>query len=65
MRLPELQAVATELGLKGTAKMRKSDLIAAIREARGSAPANGAGRTRTPKAAPAEGERAPRTKAPA
>ncbi|MCK6212699.1 Rho termination factor N-terminal domain-containing protein, partial [Georgenia sp. EYE_87] len=35
MRLPELQALAAEIGLKGTAKMRKSDLITAIREARG------------------------------
>jgi transcription termination factor Rho len=35
MRLPELQALAGEIGLKGTAKMRKSDLISAIREARG------------------------------
>ncbi|WP_211489915.1 Rho termination factor N-terminal domain-containing protein, partial [Georgenia thermotolerans] len=35
MRLPELQALASEMGLKGTTKMRKSDLIAAIRERRG------------------------------
>ncbi|WP_341361377.1 transcription termination factor Rho [Georgenia sp. M64] len=34
MRLPELQAMAAQMGLKGTAKMRKSDLIAAIRESR-------------------------------
>jgi transcription termination factor Rho len=31
MRLPELQAVAAELGISGTARMRKSDLLAAIR----------------------------------
>ncbi|WP_409485148.1 transcription termination factor Rho [Arsenicicoccus dermatophilus] len=35
MRLPELQAVAAEMGIPGTAKMRKSDLVAAIRERRG------------------------------
>ena len=29
-RLPELQAIAAELGISGTAKMRKSDLVAAI-----------------------------------
>ncbi len=33
MRLPELQALAGRLGLKGTTRMRKSDLIAKIREA--------------------------------
>jgi len=43
LRLPELQALAAEMGLKGTAKMRKSDLVAAIREARGDG--NGTGRT--------------------
>jgi transcription termination factor Rho len=31
MRLPELQAVAAELGISGTARMRKSDLLEAIR----------------------------------
>ncbi len=30
MKLPQLQALASELGVAGTAKMRKSDLIAAI-----------------------------------
>ena len=44
MRLPELQAVAAELGISGTARMRKSDLLEAIRSrqngssARASAP---------------------------
>ncbi|WP_418605704.1 Rho termination factor N-terminal domain-containing protein [Georgenia sp. SUBG003] len=47
LRLPELQALAGEMGLKGTAKMRKSDLVAAIREARGDG--NGTGRTAAPK----------------
>ncbi|WP_127131973.1 transcription termination factor Rho [Georgenia sp. SYP-B2076] len=51
MRLPELQAMAGEMGLKGTTKMRKSDLIAAIRDGRRGAPSgsgsagDGAGRT--------------------
>jgi transcription termination factor Rho len=30
LRLPQLQALASELGLSGTAKMRKSDLVEAI-----------------------------------
>jgi len=34
MRLAELQALAAEMGLKGTTRMRKSDLVATIREAR-------------------------------
>ncbi|WP_219810424.1 transcription termination factor Rho [Flavimobilis soli] len=34
MRLPELQAVAAQLGVKGTSKMRKSDLVDAIKSAR-------------------------------
>ncbi len=39
MRLAELQAIAGEMGLKGTAKMRKSDLVSAIQEVRGGAQA--------------------------
>ncbi|WP_371862511.1 transcription termination factor Rho [Cellulomonas composti] len=35
MRLPELQAMAAQLGVKGTSKMRKGDLVAAITEAKG------------------------------
>jgi len=49
LRLPELQALAVELGVTGTSGMRKSDLIAAIRERRG-----GAARTRSPREAAAE-----------
>src|SRR5699024_6969338 len=45
MRLAELQALAAEMGLKGTTRMRKSDLVAAIREARGGAPARQSGET--------------------
>ena len=36
MRLAELQTLAGQMGLKGTSRMRKSELVAAIREARGS-----------------------------
>ena len=36
LRLPELQAMASELGVKGTSKMRKGDLVQAISDARGS-----------------------------
>ncbi|WP_255347059.1 transcription termination factor Rho [Cellulomonas sp. HZM] len=35
LRLPELQAMATGLGVKGTSKMRKGDLVSAIQAARG------------------------------
>ncbi|MGO1316279.1 MAG: transcription termination factor Rho [Cellulomonadaceae bacterium] len=43
MRIPELQAVAAQLGVKGTSKMRKSDLVEAITKARGNgAPARSA-----------------------
>ena len=38
--LPELQQIAGDLGISGTAKMRKSELIAAIQGAQG-----GSGRT--------------------
>lgn len=41
LRLPELQALAAELGVTGTSGMRKSDLVEAIKERRGGA------RTRT------------------
>ncbi|MCC2314420.1 transcription termination factor Rho [Cellulomonas xiejunii] len=34
MRLPELQALASQLGVKGTSKMRKGDLVQAISDAR-------------------------------
>src|SRR4051794_39497144 len=42
LRLPELQAVAAQLGISGTARMRKSDLVEAIKAREsggGSAPA--------------------------
>ncbi|KGM13783.1 transcription termination factor Rho [Cellulomonas bogoriensis] len=36
LRLPELQALAAEIGITGTSGMRKADLVAAIKERRGS-----------------------------
>ena len=39
LRLAELQQLASSMGLKGTSRMRKSELVAAIREAR--SPASG------------------------
>ena len=50
MRLAQLQQLASSMGISGTAKMRKSDLIAAIREQQSgsSAPAGGY-RRRAPK----------------
>lgn len=35
MRLAELQSLASSMGLKGISRMRKSELVAAIRQARG------------------------------
>ena len=37
LRLPELQALAAQLGVKGTSKMRKSDLLDVIKAAQGGA----------------------------
>src|SRR5271169_7130953 len=42
MVLPELRALANRAGVKGTSGMRKSELIAAIRETRQGGHANGA-----------------------
>ncbi|RYV50676.1 transcription termination factor Rho [Pengzhenrongella frigida] len=39
LRLPELQALASQLGVTGTSKMRKSDLVDAIKERRDGRPA--------------------------
>ncbi len=58
MRLPELQALARELGLPGTSGMRKTDLVDTIRTARVGRGAGTSERTeRTPAAD--DGERAP------
>jgi transcription termination factor Rho len=40
--LPELQKMAAELGISGTGRMRKSQLIAAIQEKQGGGPGEGA-----------------------
>ncbi|GAA4416695.1 transcription termination factor Rho [Georgenia halophila] len=69
MRLPELQELAGRLGLKGTKRMRKSDLIAAIRDAQSpgqdapTAPAGSRDGASEPASQPAESEQ--RTEAPA
>ncbi len=49
-RLPELQAIAAELGISGTGKMRKSDLVAAIgtRRSGGAAAHTGSGGAAAP-----------------
>ncbi|WP_435300538.1 transcription termination factor Rho [Timonella sp. A28] len=53
LRIPELQAIAAQLGVKGTSKMRKSDLIAAIQVAQGGSasrrPARETGKGTAPK----------------
>ena len=57
MLLPELQRLAAELGISGTGRMRKGDLVAAIsaRQVGGSAPAgdNSATSSASETAAPA------------
>lgn len=61
MVLPELRALANQVGVKGTSGMRKSELIAAIRDAQnggnGSAhsPANGGAPATTAESAPENG----------
>ena len=54
MLLPELQRLAGELGISGTGRMRKGDLVAAIsaRQVGGSAPADAARRPATAPARP-------------
>ena len=47
MVLPELRALASQVGVKGTSGMRKSDLIEAIREVQ-SGPRNGGGKGNNP-----------------
>ena len=79
LRLPELQAVAAQLGISGTARMRKSDLVEAIKAREsgggtapaaetapaGSAPSNGASANSTPAPRPAPRTRGRRAGAPA
>ena len=45
MRMPELQALAAQMGVTGTSRMRKSDLVDAI-QAKGGSGGASAGRTR-------------------
>ncbi|MFS8479259.1 MAG: Rho termination factor N-terminal domain-containing protein, partial [Micromonosporaceae bacterium] len=56
MLLPELQSLAASLGISGTARMRKGELIAAIEERQGAAAAV-TGRPRAQVAARAEAPR--------
>lgn len=68
LRLPELQAMASELGVKGTSKMRKGDLVQAISDARGGSRPQALEPRRAETVAvadaPARRGRAPRTEAP-
>lgn len=68
LRLPELQAMASELGVKGTSKMRKGDLVQAISDARGGSRPQALEPRRAETVAVAEAPvrrgRAPRTDAP-
>ena len=59
MVLPELQAVAADLGISGTARMRKGQLIEAIKERQGGGETSAAGSS-TPAA---DGERPRRQRA--
>ncbi|BBZ32415.1 transcription termination factor Rho [Mycolicibacterium confluentis] len=58
MVLPELRALAVQMGVKGVSGLRKGQLIAAIRErqqgGQQSAPANGSAESQAPAAAPTQ-----------
>ena len=55
MRLAELQSLAGSMGLKGTSRMRKSELVAAIRQARGSSGESAPESHSAPKSSPDAG----------
>ncbi|KAA9374085.1 transcription termination factor Rho [Microbispora cellulosiformans] len=62
MVLPELQALATSLGITGTGRMRKSQLISAIQEKQGGTGEAAAEPKAAAEAAPAVAERPARTR---
>ncbi|WP_327044361.1 transcription termination factor Rho [Microbispora sp. NBC_01189] len=62
MVLPELQALATSLGITGTGRLRKSQLISAIQEKQGGAGEAAAEPKAAAEAAPAVAERPARTR---
>jgi transcription termination factor Rho len=68
LRLPELQALAAQLGVTGTSKMRKSELVDAIKNNRNGGPGRAAEPRRTTEAAvatavaPVAAERVQRTR---
>ena len=68
LRLPELQALAAQLGVTGTSKMRKSELVDAIKNNRSGGPGRAAEPRRTTEAAvatavaPVAAERVQRTR---
>ncbi|GIG30255.1 transcription termination factor Rho [Cellulomonas marina] len=65
MRLPELQALAAQLGVRGTSKMRKGDLVQAIRGASGGQRPQPLETSRTATTVTADGtDAAPATRAP-
>ncbi|WP_048553377.1 Rho termination factor N-terminal domain-containing protein, partial [Nostocoides japonicum] len=51
LKLAELQGLASSLGISGTGKMRKSDLVEAIKARQGGAPAPQTARTAAPRRA--------------
>ncbi|HEX5739980.1 MAG TPA: transcription termination factor Rho [Pilimelia sp.] len=59
MLLPELQSMAASLGISGTARMRKSELIAAITERQGAGAPRQRAEVAAPAAEPTHGEPGP------